>query len=130
MSAGSRVRVLVVEDQMLIAMQIEDVLRESGCEVIGPAGTLDSAVSLMREQQPDAAVLDLNLDGEKTFTLAEELQTRGIPFVVVTGYSEGAVPKRWRGQPRLTKPFRRRELEALIRGVLHQAELHSSGRGP
>ena len=111
------VRVLIVEDQMIVAMQIEDMLRAAGCEVVGPVGTLQAAIALAHEEALDAAVLDINLDGEKVYPAAEELQARGIPFILATGYGESTLPEKWRNQPRLSKPYRREQLEQLIRSV-------------
>lgn len=111
------VRVLLVEDQMIVAMQIEDMLHAAGCEVVGPVGTLQAAITLAHAEALDAAVLDINLDGEKVYPAAEELQARGIPFILATGYGESTLPEKWRNQPRLNKPYRREQLEQLLRSV-------------
>jgi CheY-like chemotaxis protein len=110
-------RVLIVEDQMIIAMEIEDVLRALGCIVVGPVGTVDAAILLAHTEMLDAAVLDVSLDGEKVFPVADALQARGVPFAFSTGYGEAALPEMWRASPRLTKPFRRDELETLVRDL-------------
>jgi CheY-like chemotaxis protein len=110
-------RVLLVEDQMIVAMQIEDTLHAAGCEVVGPVGTLQAAIALARKEALDAAVLDVNLDGENVYPAAEELKARGIPFIFATGYGESTLPEQWRDQPRLSKPFGHRELEQLLRSV-------------
>jgi CheY-like chemotaxis protein len=109
--------VLLVEDQMIVAMQIEDMLHAAGCEVVGPVGTLQAAIALAHEAALDLAVLDVNLDGEKVYLVAEELQARGIPFIFATGYGESTLPEQWRDQPRLSKPFSREQLEQLLRSV-------------
>lgn len=111
------VRVLLVEDQMIVAMQIEDMLHAAGCEVVGPVGTLQAAITLAHAEALDAAVLDINLDGEKVYPAAEELQARGIPFILATGYGESTLPEKWRNQPRLNKPYRREQLVQLLRSV-------------
>jgi len=110
-------RVLLVEDQMIVAMQIEDMLHAAGCEVVGPVGTLQAATALAHEAALDAAVLDVNLDGDKVYPVAEELQARGIPFILATGYGESTLLAKWRDQPRLSKPFLRDHLEQLLRNV-------------
>ena len=110
-------RVLLVEDQMIVAIEIEDFLRRLGCVVVGPVGTLESALRLAREAALDAAVLDVSLDSEKVFPVAEELQTRGIPFIFATGYGESVLPEKWQDQRRLGKPFKRQELERIIRSI-------------
>lgn len=109
---------LLVEDQMIVAMQVEDMLRAAGCEVVGPVGALQAAIALAHEEPLDAAVLDVNLDGEKVYPAVEELQARGIPFIFATGYGESTLPEKWRDQPRLSKPFRREQLEQLLRSVV------------
>jgi DNA-binding NarL/FixJ family response regulator len=110
-------RVLLIEDQMIVAMQIEDMLRAAGCEVVGPVGTLHAAIELAHEAALDAAVLDVNLDGEKVYPAAEELQTRGIPFIFATGYGDSTLPEKWRDQPRVSKPFGREALEQALSSV-------------
>jgi DNA-binding NarL/FixJ family response regulator len=86
-------RVLLVEDQMIVAVEVEVMLRAAGCEVVGPVGTLQAAITLAHEEALDLAVLDVNLDGEKVYQAAEELQTRGIPFILATGYGESTLPE-------------------------------------
>jgi CheY-like chemotaxis protein len=113
------IRVLLVEDQMIVAMQIEDMLHAAGCEVVGPVGTLQAALALAHEEALDLAVLDVDLDGEKVYPAAEELQARGIPFILATGYGESTLPEKWRNQPRLNKPFGREQLELFLR--IHKA---------
>jgi CheY-like chemotaxis protein len=108
-------RVLVVEDQMLIAMEIEDALRDLGCMVVGPVGSVVPAVQLVQTQALGAAVLDVNLGGEQVFPVAEELQARNIPFIFTTGYGEMSLPEKWRDRPHLSKPFTRRQIERFIR---------------
>ncbi|HEY5755663.1 MAG TPA: response regulator [Steroidobacter sp.] len=104
---------LLIEDQMIVAMQIEDMLSAAGCEVVGPVGTLHEAIALAHKEALDAAVLDVNLDGEKVYPAAETLQTRGIPFIFATGYGESTLPEKWRELPRLSKPFGREALEQV-----------------
>jgi len=110
-------RVLIVEDEMIIALEIESMLRALGCEVVGPVGTLKSALRLAHTEALDAAVLDVNLHGEKVFPVADELQARGIPFLFATGYGAWTMPEEWRGPCRLDKPFRSEELEKQMRSI-------------
>src|SRR3546814_355161 len=81
-------RVLVVEDNFLLADVIADTLREYGCEVVGPAGDVAMAVKLAREAELDGAVLDLNLYGEFCFPVAAALAERSVPYLFLTGRSE------------------------------------------
>ena len=90
---------------------------EAGCEVVGPVGTLEAAIALAHAEVLDVAVLDVNLDGEKVYPAAEELQARGIPFILATGYGASTLPEKWRHRPRLSKPYRREQLEQFLRGV-------------
>jgi CheY-like chemotaxis protein len=110
-------RVLLVEDQMIVAMEIEDTLRGLGCVVVGPVGTLESAVRLAREEALDAAVLDVSLDGDYVFPVAEELKRREIPFIFATGCGDHILPDKWHGQVHLGKPFNREQLEKLLRNI-------------
>lgn len=116
---------LLIEDQMIVAIQIADMLRAAGCEVVGPVGTVHAAIALAHEEALDAAVLDVNLDGEKVYPAAEELQTRGIPFIFATGYGESTLPEKWRDQPRLSKPFGHGELEQLLRSVASRSNFRT-----
>ncbi len=117
MTAGSLAgyRVLVVEDEYYIAMEVEATLQALGCVTVGPTSKLDEALRLAREEALDAAVLDVSIRGGPVFPVAEQLLARGIPFVLASGYSDWALPETLRDQPRLSKPFRSRELEERIR---------------
>lgn len=119
------IRVLLVEDQMIVAMQIEDMLRAAGCAVVGPVGTLQAAIARAHAEPVDAAVLDVNLDGDKVYPAAEELQARGIPFIFATGYGESTLPEKWRDQPRLSKPFGREAFERLLRSVASRSQVRA-----
>lgn len=111
-------RVLVVEDESLVAMLLETILEDMGCVPVGPAATVDEGLQLAGEDQPlDAALLDVNVAGKQVFPIAEALKARGVPFVFSTGYGEGGLPDEWRGQPTLQKPF----TEAAVRDALMKA---------
>jgi CheY-like chemotaxis protein len=112
--AERRLRILVVEDEMLVAMNIEDMLLALGHEVAGIAGRLAPALALAREGEFDVAMLDVNLAGEPSFPVADVLRERGIPFVFATGYGRDGLRDDYRAAPVLQKPFRIRDLaEAL-----------------
>ncbi len=110
-------RILVVEDEVLIAMQIEEILLDLGCVVVGAVGRLDAALELAADQALDAAILDVNILGGPVYPVAERLSARGIPFMLASGYSNWALPEPLRGLPRLMKPFRRRDLEDGVRSL-------------
>ena len=114
--ADRRLRVLVVEDEMLVAMNIEDMLLDLGHEVAGLASRLEPALSLAREGAFDLAMLDVNLAGQQSFPIADVLIARGIPFLFATGYGSKGIAEAYRDRPVLQKPFRTRDLgEALDR---------------
>ena len=99
-------KVLVVEDEFLVAMLIQEFLEEAGCVVAGPIPRVAEAVEAAGRDAYDAAVLDVNLAGERIDPVAEALSRRKIPFVFVTGYGMGALPGEYAQRPRLCKPFK------------------------
>jgi CheY-like chemotaxis protein len=107
-------RVLVVEDEMMVSMLIEDMLGELGCEVVGPASRLDEAMDLARTATIDCAVLDVNLGGQPIFPLADLLRERGAPFAFATGYGDAGLRDVDRGSPVLQKPFREGDLARVL----------------
>ncbi|TFW10985.1 response regulator [Brevundimonas intermedia] len=111
-------RVLVVEDESLVAMLLETILEDMDCIPVGPASNIDDGEALARDTENlDAALLDVNVAGRQVFPVAEVLKARGVPFVFSTGYGEGGLPEEWRGQPTIQKPF----TEAAIRDALMKA---------
>jgi CheY-like chemotaxis protein len=111
----SGLRILVVEDMLLVAEAIADLLERRGCEVVGPVSRMQRALSLAREAPLDGAVLDVNLAGEFSFPVATALDERGIPFVFLTGYDDAsAFPPNFRTAPHLGKPFDNDELADLL----------------
>lgn len=108
-------RILIVEDETLVAMMLEDMLEQFGCEVVGIAPRLAQAKAISDSSQFDCALLDVNLAGETVYPFAERLSERGTPFVFVTGYDRPELMKRFRGRPVLRKPF---EAEALERALI------------
>lgn len=110
-------RVLVVEDETLIAMDIEAALQALGCVVVGPTGKLATALQLAIGEELDAAILDVTIRGGKVYPVAEQLLARGVPFVLASGYGDWALPEQLRNQPRLTKPFTAAELEEKLRSL-------------
>jgi len=113
----SGLNILVVEDAFLIAMDLSDQLTDSGCEVIGPAASVRQALDQIDGIAVDGALLDVNLDGERSFPIAEWLAARGIPFVFLTGYdSPMAFPDAFRLAPRLSKPV---DPQALKEAIAH-----------
>jgi CheY-like chemotaxis protein len=108
-------RLLVVEDEALVAMLIEDILLDLDCVVIGPVGTLAQALALLHQEEIDGALLDVNLGGgERSYPVADALAARDVPFVFVTGYGEAGVEKRYAPVTVLQKPFDPRRLERVV----------------
>jgi CheY-like chemotaxis protein len=109
-------RVLVVEDEMIVAWLLEDMLTELGCVIIGPAASVKQAVAMIDAQAIDAALLDVNLDGEMSYPVADALVARGVPFVFSTGYDKDRLLDGYRTFPVLQKPYHQSELrDALAR---------------
>ena len=116
----SGVRVLVVEDNYLVAGAIAQNLRSRGAAVLGPAPTVDRALELVEENQIDAALLDIDLQGSTATPVALRLRALGRPFVFLTGYgSEGMLPDELADQPRLTKPLPMEELAAAVLAMVN-----------
>lgn len=112
-------RILVVEDESLVAMLIETILEDLGCIPVGPAANVDEGLTLASgDEAIDAALLDVNVSGQQVFPVAEALEARGVPFVFSTGYGEAGLPDAWRGRPTLQKPFTEEAVQAAIRTAL------------
>jgi two-component SAPR family response regulator len=109
-------RVLVVEDEYLLAVDLARSLERFGVEVLGPVGTVQDALDLIgAEKVIDGAVLDINLNGEPVYPVAEALQKRGAPFIFASGYDANSVPARFDAIPRVPKPV---DTEALARRLM------------
>jgi CheY-like chemotaxis protein len=113
--------VLVVEDEYLIRMLLEDMLAELGYGVAAAVGSIAEASQLAADGQFHAAILDVNLDGQEVFPVADILAKRALPFVFVTGYGEQGLPERYRGRPTLQKPFQTEQLKAALAALLAPA---------
>lgn len=107
-------RVLVVEDEMLVLMMTEDMLADLGCESVIAAATIEQALALINTQIFDAAMLDMNLNGNSSHSVAEALIARGVPFVYATGNIGRDMRDGYRDRPVLKKPF---EFEELVRSL-------------
>ncbi len=111
-------RLLVVEDEYLIRMLLEDMLAELGYEVAAAVGTMAEASEFAAQGDIDAAILDVNLDGQEIYPVAEILAKRGLPFVFVTGYGERSLSELYRDRPALQKPFQAEQLKAALDQML------------
>ena len=111
---GGKQRVLIVEDEALVAMLLEDMLDEFGHEVAGVAGRLNDALEKARSLDFSCAVLDINLNGQRTYPIAEVLRARGIPFLFVSGYGAAGLEPGWEDAIVVQKPFQPQELLQAI----------------
>jgi len=111
-------RLLVVEDETLVAMLVEDFLTDLGCVVVDVAGTLEQGLAAASSGAIDGAILDVNLGGAKVFPIADVLAERGVRFVFATGYGPGGVEPRYADRAIIAKPFRREALERVLTDAL------------
>lgn len=111
-------RVLLVEDEALVAMLIEDMLEALGCAVVGLASTVEDALHKIPSLAFDVAILDVNLNGAESFSVAFALARADAPFLFSTGYGVRAIPDAFRGIPVLGKPFTTADLEQTLASVL------------
>ena len=110
---------LVLEDELLIAMFLGDLLAEAGYAVVGPAATVAEALALLASEPPlDVAVLDFHVAGETSLAVADAMAERGLPMVFLTGYGREALPQHYRDRPLLTKPYEAGELLAALTRTL------------
>ena len=114
-------RVLVVEDEYLIRMLLEDMLADLGYAVAHAVGTIAEASQFATAGAFDVAILDVNVDGEEVYPVADILAQRGLPFMFVTGYGEGSLPAKYRSRPALQKPFQSEQLRSTIERLLAAA---------
>src|SRR6266850_2014306 len=111
-------RILVVEDEAVEALMLEDLLAEAGCVVIGPAGTTESALTLIEQKAIDCAVLDVKLLDGQVYPVADTLAARGVPFVFATAYEADALASRYAKAPRIEKVYDRDELLDAVALIL------------
>lgn len=123
---GSRLdhcRVLVVEDDSLVGFDVRSLLREAGCEVVGPFPSKNSALRAISEQHIDAAVVDVNLGDSFSFSVADALTWAKVPFLWLTGYSPDVLPDRYRGHTLIDKPYTPASLIGALENVLARSDL-------
>ncbi len=120
-------RILVVEDEPLVAMLIEDLLEAEGCVVIGPAPRVADALRLAATERLDGALLDVSLDGETAYPVADALKASGVPFAFVTGRGAGGLIEAHRGSPLILKPFDPQSFGGDVAAVLGGGGPHLRG---
>jgi len=114
-------RVLVVEDEVIVGMLLEDMLRELGCEVAAISTHLEQALQLARTLDIDLAILDINLRGTQSFPVADVLGVRSVPFLFATGYGAQIPKPPYSGTPTLQKPFQLDDLRQILARSCFQA---------
>ncbi|MBB3769757.1 CheY-like chemotaxis protein [Angulomicrobium tetraedrale] len=109
-------RVFLVEDESLVAMMIEEMIEELGGTVVGTESGINGALDFIasRHSEIDVALLDVNLNGNRSYPIAQAVSGHGIPFVFATGYADNDLLAEWRDRPTLAKPFQLAELEGAL----------------
>ena len=120
-------KVLGVEDEMMIAMLIEDMLDEFGCKLVGPATSVPRALELIGKELIEVAVLDLNLDGQDTYAIADALHQKNVPFIFATGYGSAGLREEYGNRPVLQKPFQQKDLEIALARALGGSNVAAVG---
>ena len=111
-------RILLVEDEVMVSWALEQAIASLECVVVGPAARIGQALAMIETEVFDAALLDINLNGEKSDPVADALIARGLPFVFSTGYNRDSAPAGYEGYPRLQKPFSIPELGNVLTRLL------------
>jgi CheY-like chemotaxis protein len=113
----SGLRVLLVEDEIMVALLVETMLTELGHRVVGPIARLDQGLDAAQGEMLDVAVLDVNINGGEAYPIADVLSARGIPFVFVTGYGQGGLRPGYGHCRTVAKPYLSKDLQAAIEAV-------------
>jgi len=119
---------MLVEDDPLVAMDLEMVLLAAGYRLIGPAGSCRQALSMLRREAPDLVILDINLHGEMAFAVFDHLDELGRPFIIASGHSRYVVPARHAHRPFLQKPCDANVLLRTVRSVLNESSPEIASR--
>ena len=112
----------MVEDEVLVAWLLEDMLADLGCAVVGPAASVKQALAMIDAEAIDVAVLDVNLNGQLSYPIADALAARGVPFVFSTGYDKDRMLDGYKTFPVLQKPFHQSELSDILAKLLTPKE--------
>jgi CheY-like chemotaxis protein len=116
-------RLLIVEDETLVAIMVEDMLSDLGCVVVEVAGSVSRGLALVADSTLalDGAILDVNLGGEKVYPVADALTAKGVPFMFATGYGIGGIAETYSHVPALAKPYDPQVLKTVLSSALYQA---------
>ncbi len=119
MAERAEKRVFIVEDETLVLFNLQDILGELGWTLVGQAMSLTQAEKLASSvEQPDAAILDVNLGGQKVFSAAAILAGRGVPIVFATGYGRDGLPPEWQDRPVIVKPYSQRDVATVLDALM------------
>jgi CheY-like chemotaxis protein len=120
-AAGLAPRVLIAEDEFLLALEIEELLGGMGCRVVGPAPGVSELLALIERTPCDFAFLDVHLrHGETVYAVADRLQTLGIPFAFMTAYGEEGIDPRYASVVVICKPFSERQIESCLSALMRR----------
>jgi CheY-like chemotaxis protein len=123
MASAARRRIMIVEDEYMLAEALDELFTGQGYAVVGPTGTLWESLALLDVvEKPDVALLDVNLGGEPVFPVADRLIELGVPYVFITGYDSGSIPERYRDATHCRKPFSTASLTSAVAKVLQAAD--------
>lgn len=115
-------RVLIVEDEHLVALALADDLEDAGAIVLGPASTVDAALDLVDRHDIEVAVLDIKLQSEMVFPVADRLSARGVPFLFTTGFDAGVVPDEYSQVPKCDKPANVTTIMTILAELTRRAD--------
>jgi CheY-like chemotaxis protein len=113
-------RILIVEDDLLVALDMTDIVEELGGVVVGPVGLLAQGLALAESEELSGAILDVNLGSEDSFALADRLLADDVPVIFATGYDATMLPERFADRPRLTKPFTALAVVTIFHNIFDQ----------
>lgn len=119
----SGLKIIVIEDEALVALNLESMLEDLGCTVVGPFMRYAQAETMIeRSADADAAILDVNIGGQKVFPIAQKLVEKGVPIIFATGYGRAGLPEAWHDRPVLQKPYTEAEVALGLKIALDSAK--------
>jgi CheY-like chemotaxis protein len=116
-------RVLVVDDEPLIAMMVEEWLADLQCETVGPAASAKAALALIEGAEIDGAILDVSLNGHDSFAVAAALRERAVPFAFATGHASDRIEQQFKDAPTLAKPYNFESMRRVVTALLERSPL-------